>query len=95
MKGHIAQVMGPVVDVRFEDTVLPRIADALTVMNHGVKAVMEVRQHIASDTVRCIMLSPSEGLFKDMEVEATGAPITIPVGDHNLGRLFDVTGSFV
>ena len=95
MKGHIAQVMGPVVDVRFEDTVLPRIADALTVMNHGVKAVMEVRQHIASDTVRCIMLSPSEGLFKDMEVEATGAPITIPVGDHNLGRLFDVTGTAI
>ena len=95
MKGHIAQVMGPVVDVRFEDRKLPKIADALTVDNHGEKCTMEVRQHISGDTVRCIMLSASEGLAKGLEVTATGAPITVPVGDAGLGRLFNVTGEAI
>ncbi len=92
MVGYISQVMGPVVDVKFKEGPLPRISDALTVDNHGRKCTMEVRQHIASDSVRCIMISASEGLAKDMEVVATGAPISVPVGDHNLGRLFNVTG---
>ena len=95
MKGRISQVMGPVVDVKFKDTKLPRIADALTVDNHGMKCTMEVRQHISEDTVRCIMLSASEGLAKGIEVEATGAPISVPVGEAGLGRLFNVTGDAI
>ncbi len=95
MTGYISQIMGPVVDVRFEDNVLPRIADAMTVDNHGKTCYMEVRQHIADDTVRCIMISASEGLSKDMEVVSTGGPLSVPVGEHNLGRLFDVTGQTI
>ena len=91
-KGNIIQVMGPVVDVAFEDGNLPHIQDALTVMNNGKRCVMEVAQHIGGDVVRCIMLASSEGLYKDMEVEATGQGIAVPVGEKTLGRLFNVLG---
>ncbi len=91
-KGNIIQVMGPVVDVQFQDADLPYIEDALYVTVNGEKRVMEVSQHIGSDTVRCIMLSPSEGLSKDMEVTPYGGPISVPVGDKVLGRLFNVFG---
>ena len=90
--GKITQVMGPVVDVHFDETPLPYIQTALQVDNHGKKVVMEVMQHIGTDTVRCIMLSPSEGLQKDMPVLSTGMGIEIPVGTQNLGRLFNVLG---
>ena len=91
-KGKIIQVMGPVVDVAFENGNLPHIQDALTVMNNGKRCVMEVAQHIGGDVVRCIMLASSEGLYKDMEVEATGQRIAVPVGEKTLGRLFNVLG---
>ena len=65
-KGKIVQVMGPVVDVEFEDNDLPYIKDALEVDNNGKRCVMEVAQHIGNNTVRCIMLAASEGLCKDM-----------------------------
>ena len=91
-KGKIIQVMGPVVDVAFENGNLPHIQDALTVMNNGKRCVMEVAQHIGGDVVRCIMLASSEGLYKDMEVEATGQGIAVPVGEKRLGRLFNVLG---
>ena len=91
-KGKIIQVMGPVVDVAFENGKLPHIQDALTVMNNGKRCVMEVAQHIGGDVVRCIMLASSEGLYKDMEVEATGQGIAVPVGEKTLGRLFNVLG---
>ena len=94
-KGKIIQVMGPVVDVAFENGNLPHIQDALTVMNNGKRCVMEVAQHIGGDVVRCIMLASSEGLYKDMEVEATGQGIAVPVGDKTLGRLFNVLGDTV
>ena len=94
-KGKIVQVMGPVVDVIFENGELPKIKDALVVENNGKKCVMEVSQHIGNDTVRCIMLSASEGLYRDMEVVATGAGIKVPVGDKTLGRLFNVLGETV
>ena len=90
--GRIIQVMGPVVDVQFEDEDLPYISDALTAIVRGEKKVMEVSQHIGDDTVRCIMLSPSEGLSKDMEVTSSGGPISVPVGEKVLGRLFNVFG---
>ena len=91
-KGKIIQVMGPVVDVAFENGNLPHIQDALTVMNNGKRCVMEVAQHIGGDVVRCIMLAASEGLCKDMEVVATGKGIAVPVGEKTLGRLFNVLG---
>ena len=94
-KGKIVQVMGPVVDVIFENGELPAIKDALAVENNGKKSVMEVSQHIGNDTVRCIMLSASEGLCRDMEVTATGAGIKVPVGDKTLGRLFNVLGDTI
>ena len=90
--GKIIQVMGPVVDVKFEDSDLPYISDALEVYVEGNRRVMEVAQHIGEDVVRCIMLSPSEGLCKDMEVVPTGGTIKVPVGDEVLGRLFNVLG---
>ena len=89
-KGKIVQVMGPVIDVEFENNDLPYIKDALEVDNNGKKCVMEVAQHIGNNTVRCIMLASSEGLCRDMEVTATGAGIKVPVGDKTLGRLFNV-----
>lgn len=94
-KGKIIQVMGPVVDVVFENGELPSIKDALVVDNDGKKCVMEVSQHVGNDTVRCIMLSASEGLSRDMEVTATGAGIKVPVGDKTLGRLFNVLGDTI
>ena len=94
-KGKIVQVMGPVVDVEFSDHNLPCIKDALEVDNNGKTCVMEVAQHIGNDTVRCIMLASSEGLHRDMEVTATGAGITVPVGKATLGRLFNVLGEAI
>ena len=94
-KGKIVQVMGPVVDVEFSDHNLPCIKDALEVDNNGKKCVMEVAQHIGNDTVRCIMLASSEGLHRDIEVTATGAGITVPVGKATLGRLFNVLGEAI
>lgn len=92
--GKIVQVMGPVVDVQF-DGALPKIKDALEVNNNGKKAVMEVAQHIGNNVVRCIMLAASEGLYKDMQVEATGGSIKVPIGEKTLGRLFNVVGETI
>ncbi|MCR5580031.1 MAG: F0F1 ATP synthase subunit beta [Pseudobutyrivibrio sp.] len=92
LKGKIVQVSGPVVDVEFKDNDLPAIRDALYVMVGDEKRVMEVSQHIGLGVVRCIMLAPSEGLCRDMEVVATGDGITVPVGEQTLGRLFNVLG---
>lgn len=94
-KGKIVQVMGPVVDVEFTDQDLPSMKDALTVDVNGKKRVMEVAQHIGNHTVRCIMLASSDGLSKDMEVIATGAGISVPVGKETLGRLFNVLGETI
>ena len=94
-KGRIVQVMGPVVDVVFEDGDLPRIKDALQVENNGKTCIMEVAQHLGNDEVRCLMLAASEGLCKDMEVTATGSGIKVPVGEQTLGRLFNVLGETI
>lgn len=92
-KGKIIQVMGPVVDVAFpEGTPLPHIKEALTVDLEGKQCLMEVAQESGNHVVRCIMLHASEGLYRDMEVTATGKGIEVPVGDKVLGRLFNVIG---
>ena len=91
-QGTIVQVMGPVVDVAFDGGALPELKEALEVELDGRREVMEVAQHVGGDTVRCIMLSPSEGLGRGMAVTATGAPISVPVGEGVLGRMFNVLG---
>ena len=90
--GKIVQVIGSVIDVEFPDGELPMIKDALVVENGGKREVMEVSQNRGNNIVRCIMLGASEGLKRGMEVKATGAGITIPVGESTLGRMFNVLG---
>ena len=94
-KGVIIQVLGPVVDVAFAEGSLPSIRDALEVTLDGQRLVMEVAQQMGNDTVRCIMLSTSEGLSRGMEVAATGGPICVPVGSETLGRMFNVLGDTI
>jgi F-type H+-transporting ATPase subunit beta len=93
--GKIVQVLGPVVDVEFENGKLPMIKDALEVKSEGKRLVMEVASHIGNNEVRCIMLASSEGLVKGMEVMSTGACIKIPVGKQTLGRMFNVLGETI
>ncbi len=88
-KGKIVEIMGPVVDVEFENGKLPMIKDALTVQLDGKTKVMEVAQQLGNNTVRAIMLASSDGLEKDMEVTATGACIKVPVGDSTIVRMFN------
>ena len=90
--GKIVRVSGPVVDVEFDGLSLPNIKDALYVIMDDKKLVMEVAQHVGNNTVRCIMLAATEGLYKDMQVYATGEGIKVPVGEQTLGRLFNVLG---
>ena len=87
------QVLGPVVDVQFENGSLPKIYDALTVENGGETQVLEVLKHLGDGAVRCITLATSEGLTRGMEVTATGGPISVPVGEGTLGRMFNVLGN--
>ena len=93
--GKIVQVMGPVVDVEFENNDLPFIKDALEVYSEGKRLVMEVAQHMGNGIVRCISLSSTEGFAKDMEVTATGSCIKVPVGTATLGRMFNVLGEAI
>ena len=92
MTGRIVQVSGSVINVEFDEGQMPRINDALTVELNGKTLVMEVAQHIGNNTVKCIMLSGSEGMSSGMEVTATGDSIRVPVGDVVLGRMFNVLG---
>src|SRR3989344_2004717 len=95
-KGIIKQIVGPVIDVYFEDNV-PAIKNALIVEASGEKkkVVLEVSQHIGLNRVRCIALSDTAGLIRGKEVLDTGAPISVPVGEHTLGRLFNVLGETI
>ena len=90
--GKIIQITGPVVDVQFTKDSMPRIRECLYVECKGVRRTMEVVQHIGGFTARCVMLDASEGLCRDMDVMATGAPISVPVGEEVLGRLLNVLG---
>lgn len=92
IKGRIVQISGSVVDVAFEKGKLPRIKEALIVFLDEEKRVMEVAQHIGGGVVRAIMLSGSEGLYRGMEVNATGHNIRVPVGEAVLGKMFNVFG---
>ena len=102
LKGHISQVIGPVVDVYFEGKnidealLLPSIHDALTIKrDDGRTLIVEVQQHIGEDTVRTVAMDSTDGLRRGMEVVPTGRPITMPIGDQIKGRLMNVVGEAV
>ncbi|MBP3475914.1 MAG: F0F1 ATP synthase subunit beta [Lachnospiraceae bacterium] len=91
--GKITQIIGAVLDIKFPAGNLPEINDAIRVpLKDGGELVVEVSQHLGDDTVRCIAMGPTDGLVRGMEVIATGAPITVPVGENTLGRMFNVLG---
>ena len=91
-RGIITQISGPVVDVEIIEGELPRLREELTVEKDGQDRVMEVAQHLDHKTVRCIMLSPSEGLARGLAVDVPGHTIQVPVGEATLGRMFNVLG---
>ncbi len=94
-QGVINQIIGPVIDIKFEEGNLPELLNAIKIP-HGEQDVMaEVAQHIGDDVVRCVALSSTDGLTRGMEALDTGAPITVPVGDEVLGRLFNVMGQTI
>jgi F-type H+-transporting ATPase subunit beta len=94
--GYITQVVGPVVDVRFDEGKIPVILNALEVgISAGRKLVLEVLQHIGDNRVRCVAMEATEGLSRGMEVKDTGSPISTPVGKEVLGRMFSVTGKII
>ncbi len=88
----MVQVIGPVVDVRFEEGYLPELLGALEIDNHGKKLVVEVAQHIGDNVVRCIAMSSTDGLVRGVEAVNTGRCINVPVGNETLGRIFNVLG---
>ena len=91
--GKIVQVIGPIVDVRFQQEHLPRLLTALKIdTGNNKKLTVEVLQHVGDDTVRCVSMGPTDGLVRDMQVYNTDAPIMVPVGEITLGRIFNVLG---
>lgn len=91
--GKITQIIGAVLDVKFREGNLPEINEAINITRkNGEKLVVEVAQHLGDDTVRCIAMGPTDGLVRGMDAIATGAPITVPVGEQTLGRMFNVLG---
>ena len=91
--GKITQVIGAVLDIRFDQGVLPEINDAVEICRKdGSKLVAETAQHLGDDIIRCIAMGPTDGLVRGMEAIATGGPITVPVGEVTLGRIFNVLG---
>ena len=91
--GKITQIIGAVLDIKFETGQLPEIYEAIDIIRkNGEKLVVEVAQHLGDDTVRCIAMGPTDGLVRGMEATATGAPISVPVGESTLGRIFNVLG---
>ena len=92
--GKITQIISAVLDIKFPEGRLPEINDAIDVpLKDGGKLVVEVAQHLGDDTVRCIALGPTDGLVRGMDAIATGAPISVPVGENTLGRMFNVLGN--
>jgi F-type H+-transporting ATPase subunit beta len=91
--GKVTQIIGAVLDIKFSDGSLPEINDAINIKRtDGTRLVVEVAQHLGDDTVRCIAMGPTDGLVRGMEAEATGGPISVPVGEATLGRIFNVLG---
>ncbi len=94
-KGIIHQIIGPVIDAKFSDEAKPDLMNAVEIQHEGQKIVAEVAQYIGDDVARCVALSSTDGLRRGMEVEDTGAPISVPIGNEVLGRLFNVIGETI
>ncbi len=93
IKGRITQIIGAVLDIKFPEGKLPSIYDAIHIATKdGGTLVVEVAQHLGDDTVKCIAMGPTDGLVRGMEAVSTGAPISVPVGEKTLGRIFNVIG---
>ncbi len=91
--GKVTQIVGAVLDVKFKEGDLPEINEAIKIKRaDGSYLTVEVAQHLGNDTVRCIAMGPTDGLVRGMDAEATGAPISVPVGENTLGRMFNVLG---
>ena len=91
--GKVTQIIGAVLDVKYSNGKLPEINEAIEITRKdGDKLVVEVSQHLGDDIVRCIAMGPTDGLVRGMDAVATGAPITVPVGENTLGRMFNVLG---
>ena len=90
--GKVTQIIGAVLDIKFANGKLPEINEAIEIPKNDGKLVVEVAQHLGDGTVRCIAMGPTDGLVRGMDAEATGAPITVPVGENTLGRIFNVLG---
>ncbi|HAV91212.1 MAG TPA: F0F1 ATP synthase subunit beta, partial [Eubacterium sp.] len=91
-KGKITQVIGAVLDIKYEEGNLPEINEAIRINNGDKVLTVEVSQHLGDNVVRCIAMGPTDGLVRGMEAVATGAPISVPVGEATLGRMFNVLG---
>ena len=92
-KGTIHQIIGPVIDIKFDQDEMPELLTAIKVETGERTIVAEASQHIGDDVARCVALSSTDGLRRGMEGEDTGNPIAVPVGKEVLGRLFNVIGS--
>ena len=93
--GKIVQIIGPVIDVRFENGHLPNLLNAIEIMHEGKKIVCEVAQQLGDDVVRCIAMSSTDGMARGMDAVDTGMGITVPVGEKTLGRIFNILGDAV
>lgn len=93
--GKIVQVIGPVVDIRFNEDELPKLMDAIKIEKQDETIIVEVAQHLGDDTVRCISMGATEGLVRGMKCVDTGEPIAVPVGKETLGRIFNVLGDTI
>ena len=94
--GKVTQIIGAVLDIKFSEGNLPEINDAIRIeRKDGTQLVVEVAQHLGDDTVRCIAMGTTDGLVRGMEAVNTGAPITVPVGEETLGRIFNVLGEAI
>ena len=94
-EGLISQIIGPVIDIKFEEGHMPELLNAIEIHDGDRKIMAEVAQHIGDDVVRCVALSSTDGLIRGMKAIDTGAPITVPVGNEVLGRLFNVIGETI
>ena len=93
--GKVVQVIGPVLDIRFEDGHLPELLSAIEIQNGDSKVVAEVAQHVGDNVVRCISMNATDGMVRGLDAVDTGSPITVPVGNECLGRIFNLLGQAI
>ena len=93
--GKVVQVIGPVLDIRFEDGHLPELLTAIEIQNGDKKIVAEVAQHVGDNVARCISMNATDGMVRGMDAVDTGGPITVPVGNQCLGRIFNLLGQAI